>query len=385
MKTHILYPAALFSALLIAALATGSALLLLFACMIGISVLLCLISVLWASFTMTVSVEYQDLAVRRGSDTSIVLRIRHDGRIPIAPVLLRIPSMIGEKDREIRLKDLPGRTQNLRMPVHAAHVGVYSSGIRSVTVEDLLGIFSRTIHPENAVFELTVLPQTFETEPLTMAPGDPGSESMARATEDLNAPSDIRSYQPGDAMKKIHWKLSLRKGELIVRKFDEPVMQDVLILMDCSRPQAQEHPGQEADIRDAMLETAASLYTDLIKTDHPVRMPLAGNHPAEADRKTGTAIAYEYLARTDFSAGDRFERVLQMESRNLRKVGCVAVISSRLNSAMVDIMSRIRHSGPNLRLYLVTPDPNDDNILPMISRLKQSGIEVSYVTPDIPE
>ena len=382
MKAHILYPAALFSALLIAALATGSALLLLFACMIGFTVLLCLASVLWAAGTMTVSVEYRDLTVRRGEDTSLVLQVRHSGRIPIAPVLIRIPSMIGEKDREIRLKDLPGRTQNLRMPVHAAHVGVYSSGIRSVTVEDLLGIFSRTVHPADTVFELTVLPQTFETEPLTMAPGDPGSESMARATEDLNAPSDIRAYQPGDAMKKIHWKLSLRKGELIVRKFDEPVLQDVLILTDCSRPTVPEDPEAEADIRDAVIETAASLFADLMKTDHPVRMPLGGNHPAEADRSTGTAIAFEYLARTDFSAGDRFERVLQMESKNLRKVGCVAVISSRLNYAMVDIMIRIRRAGPNLRLYLITSAPDDENVIPMISRLKQSGIEVCYVTPD---
>lgn len=186
-------------------------------------------------------------------------------------------------------------------------------------------------------------------------------------------------------MKKIHWKLSLRKGDLIVRKFDEPVMQDVLILMDCSQPVPQQYPAAEADIRDALLETAASLYTDLMKTDHPVRMPLAGKHPAEADRSTGTAIAFDYLAHTDFSANDRFERVLQMESRNLRKVGCVAVISSRLNYAMVDIMIRIHHAGPNLRIYLITSDPDDSNILPMISRLKQSGIEVSYVTPDVQE
>ena len=218
MKTHLFYPAAIFFTLLAAALATGSPLLLFIAFMVLLTVILCLISVLWASSTMKISVQFTDQTIRRGGDTSLVLQVRHQGLIPIAPVMLQIPSMVGGADRIIHLRNIPGRVQSLRMQIHAAHVGVYSSGIRACVIEDLLGIFSRTVHTEKTIFSLTVLPMTFSTEPLTMAPGDPGSEMMARATEDLNAPSDIRSYQPGDAMKKIHWKLSLRKGELIVRK-----------------------------------------------------------------------------------------------------------------------------------------------------------------------
>ena len=382
MKTHILLPLALFTAMMIAALATGSPLLMLVACIIALTMAISLAGVLWASATLSVSVQYSDQTVYRGDDTSLVFQVRHRGRIPIAPVLLRIPSMIGETDREIRLRDIPGRTQNLRMPIHAAHVGVYASGIRSCTVGDLLGIFQRTIFPEQSVFELTVLPRTFPTEPLKMAPGDPGSEIMARATEDLNAPSDIRTYQPGDAIKKIHWKLSLRKGELIVRKFDEPVMQDVLILTDCSKTPYADDYQKEAQIRDALLETSASLFSDLMKTDHPVRMPLAGRHQSESDRSTGTEIAFDHLAHVDFSAGDRFERVLQMESKNLRKIGCVAVVAARLNYAMVDIMIRIHRAGPNLRFYFITFTPDDPDIIPLITRLKESGIEVFYVTPE---
>jgi hypothetical protein len=49
---------------------------------------------------------------------------------------------------------------------------------------------------------------------------------------------------------------------------------------------------------------------------------------------------------------------------------------------MVDIMIRMHRSGPNIRFYLITFAPEDENVLPLISRLKQSGIEVSYVTPE---
>ena len=182
-------------------------------------------------------------------------------------------------------------------------------------------------------------------------------------------------------MKKIHWKLSLRKGELMVRKFDEPVLQEVLILMDCSQPPALGHPEAEADLRDALLETAASLFSDQVKTDHTVRMPLSGSHPVDLDDRMGIPNAFQYLTQLDFSATDRFEQALMMESRRLSKVGCVAVITARLNGAMVELMSRIHRAGPNLRLYLVTFVPDDPGMIPLVGRLQHAGVDVDYVVP----
>ena len=382
MKSHLMMPAGLFAMLLTAAMSTGSTLLFVLAMMVAMTVFVCLISVLWASSTVRITAEIEDQTVYRGEHTTLVLGVSHGGWIPVAPVILEIPSMSGGDSRKIRLKDIPGRVQSLRMPIDAAHVGIYTSGIQTCMIEDMLGMFQRVIRPDETVYSLTVLPHVFEVDPLAMAPGDPGSELMARANEDLNAPSDIRAYQPGDAMKKIHWKLSARKQELIVRKFEEPLLQEVLILMDCSRPPFHGDSQAEADIRDTLLETAASLFSAQMRTDHEIRMPLTGSRPAEADRSIGTTIALKYLAGVDFSETDRFERVLQMESSRMSKVGCVAVVTARLNYAMVDIMTRIHRTGPNLRLYLVTSTPEDANVLPLISRLQHSEIEVAYVTPN---
>ena len=382
MRVHLTIPAALFLSLITAALSTGSPLLFLLAFLTVLTVTMCLAGVVWASATMHVSAETSEGTVCRGDDVTIQLRVQHRGWIPIAPVLLELGTTTGEGRREIRLKNLPGRVQMLRMPMHASHVGVFSSGIRSCTVEDLFGFFQRKMIPEDTQYWLTVLPQTFQTEPLAMAPGDPGSEMMSRATEDLNAPSDIRSYQPGDAMKKIHWKLSMRKGELMVRKFEEPVLQEVLILMDCSRPPVLGHLEAEADLRDALLETAASLFSDQIKTEHTVRMPLSGKHPTDLDDRAGTSIVFEALARLDFSSTERFEQAMMMESRRLGKVGCIAVITARLNGAIVDMMIRIHRMGPNLRLYLITFVPDDPEIMPLIGKLRHAGMDVAYVKPE---
>ena len=273
MKLKLSLPLAVFLMLLTVALSTGSQLFLLLSVLILGLLLGAVISVLWASATLDAEGELSSETVHRGEDAVLYLRIRHRGLIPIAPLLLELSDPAGASDREIRLKNQPHRLQSFRLPIHAAHVGVFSVGLHACTVEDLLGLVKKRIPLQQTAFEMLVLPRTFDTDPLALAPGDPGSELMARATEDLNAPSDFRSYQQGDAMKKIHWKLSLRKGELMVRKFDEPILQDVLVLLDCSRPPSWGHPQAEADLRDALLETAASVLTAQAATDHQIRLP----------------------------------------------------------------------------------------------------------------
>ena len=382
MKLKLTLPIAVFLTLLTVALCTGSQLFLLLSILILLILAGAVIAVLWASATLEVEGALSGETVRRGDDVVLSLRVRHRGLIPVAPLLLELSDPVGNRDRDVRLKNMPHRLQSMKLPIHASHVGVFSVGLHSCTVEDLLGLVQRRIVLRKTAFELVVLPQTFDVEPLKLAPGDPGSELMSRATEDLNAPSDIRSYQPGDAMKKIHWKLSMRKRELVVRKFDEPILQAVLVLMDCSPPPSWGHARAGADIRDAMLETAASIVTSQTVTDHQIRMPLPGKHPVDVDKSMGLPIAMDYLARVEFSETDRFERVLSMESSRLRKVGCVVIISARLNIPMVDIMIRMHRAGPNIRLYLVTFAPDDENVLPLIARLREAGLEVSYVTPD---
>ena len=382
MKLKLTLPIAVFLTLLTVAICTGSQLFLLLSILILLILADAVIAVLWASATLEVEGALSGETVRRGDDVVLSLRVRHRGLIPVAPLLLELSDPVGNRDRDVRLKNMPHRLQSMKLPIHASHVGVFSVGLHSCTVEDLLGLVQRRIVLSKTSFELVVLPQTFDVEPLKLAPGDPGSELMSRATEDLNAPSDIRSYQPGDAMKKIHWKLSMRKRELVVRKFDEPILQDVLVLMDCSPPPSWGHARAGADIRDAMLETAASIITSQTVTDHQIRMPLPGKHPVDVDKSMGLPIAMDYLARVEFSETDRFERVLSMESSRLRKVGCVVIISARLNIPMVDIMIRMHRAGPNIRLYLVTFAPDDENVLPLIARLREAGLEVSYVTPD---
>lgn len=249
MKTRLTLALVAAAALLTAGLATGGAVFLLGAALLTLLTLSSFAAVCWAARTMETQVELSARTVRRGDSVTLTVRRAIRDGLPIAPVTLTLSATPDMPETQVSLRDAPGKSQCLTMPFHASHVGVCAPGVTRCQVEDVLGLFSRMIIPARNGGELTVLPMTFPVEPLTFAPGESGSEEVARATEDITNPSDVRSYQPGDAMKKIHWKLSLRKRELMVRRFEEPILPDGLILLDCSPPPSWGHPEAEADVR----------------------------------------------------------------------------------------------------------------------------------------
>ena len=380
-RCRIALPVIVAAALTVAALSTGSSVFLAGALLVWVLILTGFLAVWWAARTLTITSLLTDTAVQRGEDVSLEIGVKYRGLIPIAPLAAEIAAGPDRPAQTIKLDGIPGGEQRLTLTFHAAHVGVTSPGVEKLVISDLLGMFTVEKLPKVQGGELIVLPLPFDVGALTYAAGDSGTESMARASEDITSPADVRTYQPGDAMKKIHWKLSMRKQELMVRRFEAPVMPDALVLLDCSKPPRTANENAQLDLRDALLETAASVMQQNIQTEHPAKLPLHGDHPIELDKNMGMPVILEALSRVDFSAPDKFERMLMLEMRRMRKVGCTIVISARLNSRMVDVMVAMRRMGPTMRLYLITFDPEDPTKLPLISKLQSAGIEVCYVTP----
>ncbi len=383
MKTRAAALVVVFGSCLLAALSTGGKVYLLFSLLLAVMTLLALASVVLAGRSAAVSHTLSSSKVQRGDAVSLEVTVKHSGLLPIAPILLTLSAAPGEPPMEVRLTGGGSKSQRIAYRFSTAHVGTFSPGVQSYIVQDVFGFFSKKKIPDTPPLELMVLPVPFEVESLRFSPGDTGLETLSRAQEDPSSPSDVRSYQPGDPLKKIHWKLSMRKRELMVRRFEDPALPDALVLLDCAPPTSPvpAQPQGQAFVRDALCETAASVVLHQMRGDNPVRLPLLGSRPMEYEKSMGAPALLEELARLDFSNTERFERVLMLETRRLKRTGATVVITSRLNSAVVDMIINIRKMGPYVRLYLVSYTPDAPNVLPLISRLQQSTVEVCYVTP----
>ncbi|MCE5344418.1 MAG: DUF58 domain-containing protein [Eubacteriales bacterium] len=383
MKSTLVSLGVSFAFLLLCALSMGNRMYLLLALLIAIAWGLAYISVRAAEKTVKVSHGLNNTRVNRGDNVAMEVSVSHRSLLPIAPVSLKMRATSNTPAAIIHLTELGRRRQKVAYRFAAKHVGAMSPGVESFTVSDVFGFFKKEHKPENAGNELLVLPVPFDVEPLTFAAGDMGVETMKRAMEDPSSPSDIRAYQPGDPLKRIHWKMSARKREIMIRQFDEPALPDALVLMDTSPPVLPTgmDPAKLSYLQDAVLETAASVVSCQISHENPVRLPLVGDRPMEYHGSMGLPILLEELARCTFNETEQFERVILMQMNDLRKTGAVVLITTRPTSVLVDLIGRMKRMGPNVRLYLVTFQPKDPDLLGFVGRLQQKGVEVNFVSP----
>ena len=372
-----------FGFFLLCALSMGNRMYLLISIIIALAWVFSWASVRMAEKSVKVENALSGVKVNRGDVVAMDIAVSHRSPLPIAPVALRMRATSNTPAGTIHLTQLGKRRQRVTHKFAADHVGAMFPGVDSYVVSDVFGFFKREHRPDLAGQELLVLPVPFEVEPLTFAAGDMGVETMKRAMEDPSSPSDIRQWQQGDPLKRIHWKASARKREIMVRQFEEPALPDALILLDTSPPHLS--PGIDERrapyLCDALLETAASVVNCQIKQDNPVRMPLVGDRPMEYSSRMGLPLLLEELARCTFNETERFERVMMLQMAELRKTGAVVIITTRLYSEMVEVIVRMKRMGPNVRLYLVTFHPDEEPFVPLVARLQHAGIEVNYVTP----
>ena len=347
---------------------------------IAFALLYCLVSVLWARGHVTAEIVADTAEVPRGGSVTYSLMVAHPPLLPVGPMRVVCQSADRRETHLLYPHPLRGTRETWTRP--AAHVGDYPVAVREAVVTDCFGILKGRCKAAPAG-RLLVLPRPFLIADLTFAQSEDAQAALKRATEDPTLPDDIRGWQPGDQMKRVHWKLTARKHELLVRRYESPMPKDTLILTDCAKMPPQATLERENQLRDALCETVVAVADMQLRDGSPVRVPLYGERPTEfsAERAQSLILLQELLAEQSFRTDEPFARVLSQELRRVRRSGAVVIISPRLDPLLTDLALSFRQMGPNVRYYLVTYEAEQPGWLPYIRRMQAANVEVCYVTP----
>jgi len=165
----------------------------------------------------------QSPEVRRGERCVWTLTMRSRFALPLPRVSCRmrvVNEMTGAVwTFRLRAKSLaPGQT--LRRPVEAAHCGRLVCRVDRLWVCDCLGLFSLPLKaPEEAA--ALVCPVPADPGPVTIPEGDGVSVPIPRGKSASGEDYELRPYRPGDNVRAIHWKISAKRDELVVREMLE--------------------------------------------------------------------------------------------------------------------------------------------------------------------
>ena len=127
--------------------------------------------------------------------------------------------------------------------------GGFNLGPTKITSGDPFGIF-RLSKSFPATASLIVLPMLFPVAEFLSPPGLlPGGKAIRRKSIDVTPhAAGIREYVPGDPMKRIHWPTSVRRGQLMVKEFEQDPQAEVWLFLDTHKTVHIAKPGEYNDL-----------------------------------------------------------------------------------------------------------------------------------------
>jgi uncharacterized protein (DUF58 family) len=147
-----------------------------------------------------------------------------------------------------------GRWAEVKRMAAVSRGAVGASGWRIYSSDPLA--FFRDVRPVSDATVVLVLPR-FKSVVDRIPPRELEAATAAPRAGSGNEVFGIREYRPGDSLRRIHWRSSARRGELVVREYEPPGMRTVSILVDPGPPSVA--------VADQIARIAASEAWDCIR------------------------------------------------------------------------------------------------------------------------
>ncbi len=96
-----------------------------------------------------------------------------------------------------------------------------------------------------------------------------GQQSQTRSADEVDAM--VREWRPGDPQRRVHWRQSAKRGQLMVRQEANPATDDLLVLVDTAGA-----AGRGRDAEDRLARAACSIVRALAGRDRVVGVAETG-------------------------------------------------------------------------------------------------------------
>lgn len=189
---------------------------------------------LLSSAFIRISMEEENVVITRQSVYEAGIVIENHGMIPAGQIQVK-----GNVDGNKFLIHvyLKGKCNaKVTYPVDCGRCGIKKITISSVVLFDCLKLFKKVIKINKEV-KIIIVPKVYEvTSGIMEETGEYGGESETfsenKPGDDPTEVFDIRDYQVGDRLSRIHWKLSTKLNRLMVKEYSRPLPDRVILFLD---------------------------------------------------------------------------------------------------------------------------------------------------------
>jgi len=247
-------------------------------------------------------------------------------------------------------------------------------------IEDPFGL-ERVEQRLDAPGALLVYPRLVELDRLF---SDAGSRSHDGRRLLLRRPSgfdlhSVREYEHGDSLRKVHWRTTARRAQLMVKELEDAPRDEVAIVLDAD-PEAV--VGESFDVQ---VRAAGSLLLAHVRRSRRALLVINGTQREHQGVRTGESdwrAALDLLAAAEPEPGPPLAALLADENSSVGRALELCVVTASLPARLVErLVDRALGSG-HVSLVLVDPSSfagTEPSPRPELLRLQAAGVALVVV------
>jgi uncharacterized protein (DUF58 family) len=304
-----------------------------------------------------------------GDDVHVRVEVELEAaRAPAGITLVERYEKLGERRTELEREGTHLWTRYVLTSVPRGRYRIETAAV----VEDAFGL-ERSERPLAEAGALIIYPRLTELERLFSETGEHARDGRRLL---LQRPSgfdlhSVRDYVEGDSLRKVHWRSTARRGQLMVKELEDSPRDDVAVVLDAWR-------GCPRPVFDVAVRAAGSILQTYARRSRRVSFVFAGAavevQRVQADGDWRRAL--ELLAGAEADGAEALARLLVGERNPAALALDLAVVTPRLDAALVDRIIQRAQARRNTALVYV--DGRHDRE-PLLLRLQAAGIAVAVL------
>ncbi len=322
------------------------------------------------------------ISLYKGETLRVTLRLYNPDFFYYPFIRLRLDDprlRIEGQEGPITCSVVPRRRETFELSVQCCNRGYYKVGIQSLLIQDFLGLFyfHKKIEHDNRV---TVYPRFKGIDNLVLHGGihDGSSNDGRTLGDDFSEILYIDHYQPQDSIRNIHWKLTSKKSELLVKRHPESTSLSSVLLVDLQEKQGRR--VHRVDQEDAILETALSIADFCIHHSSPLQVAfchreearIACNNQADFDELYNLFACVDFVGKMELH-----ELAMSYYSQGFQSASFF-MVTDTVTPALCDTLAAMTHENHTITLVYVyegSEAQKEDDFARLFAPLYSAGVE----------
>jgi uncharacterized protein (DUF58 family) len=312
-----------------------------------------------------------------GDDVPVMVELHPTGNV--MPALVTLVEQVGRLGEQRHVLRRSGRRLSVKYVLQRVPRGRYAFDEVRAELMDPFAL-EQAIVPLPAPGALLVYPKLVRLGPLFSESGDrsqDGRRLLLRRHSGFELHS-VREYEQGESLRRVHWRSTARRGQLMVKELEDAPRDEIAVLLDADSKAVL---GESFDVQvraaGSILEAYVRRGRRAVLSINSERQEVQHVHSPAADWRR----ALELLAAVEPNGNVAASRLLAKDTPAARALELV-VVTARLDAGLVDRLVQRALSRRRVSVVFVdlaTFNGGQRSREPGLLRLQAAGVAVAVI------